>query len=112
MKYKLTIYQSNTDRYRQHPLYMEIAQQAQQAGLSGITAYQGIMGYGSSSKLRNPLFWEFNLKYPVVIEAIDDEERLREFIKTITPVLESVPKGIMATLQPVEIVYQQFGKKL
>lgn len=104
MKKILRFYLSNTDTLRHASLYEEIARAAQREGLAGATVLQGIMGYGKASKLRSNKFWELNVKYPIVVEIIDDEDKLQPFLDKILPTLESQPKGILVTLQPVDIV--------
>ena len=105
----LRFYLSNTDRLGPDSLYEVIAQRAQHAGLTGATVYQGIMGYGSTSKLRSNKFWELNVKYPVIVEIIDAEERLRRFLEDILPIINSLPKGCLVTMQDVEIVLRKEG---
>lgn len=104
MKKILRFYLSNTDTLRHVSLYEEIARAAQREGLAGATVLQGIMGYGKASKLRSNKVWELNVKYPIVVEIIDDEEKLRSFLDKILPIIESQPKGILVTLQDVDVV--------
>lgn len=105
----LRIYLSNTDTLHHQSLYELIAREAQHFGLQGATVLNGVMGFGSSSKLRSNKFWELNVKYPMVVELIDEEAKLRNFLEEIRPQLDEVYKGIIVTLHDVEVVFQTKG---
>jgi len=110
MEKVLKFYLSNTDTYKHRSLYEYIAYQAKQNGIEGVTVYQGVMGYGSTGRLSSNKFWEINVKYPVVIEMIDNEQTLQKFIDGILPVINSQPKGCLITMQAVDIVLRKKGE--
>ena len=57
---------------------------AKEKGISGVTVYRGIMGYGQSSKhISTSKFWELTEKLPVMIEIIDRTDLLEHFYKII-----------------------------
>lgn len=100
----LRFYLSNTDTLNHTSLYEEIARAAQREGLAGATVLQGVMGCGKASKLRSNKFWELNAKYPIIVEIIDEEDRLKAFLDKILPVIKSQPKGVLVTMQSVDVV--------
>lgn len=53
----LKFYVSNTDVVKHQSVYESIAFAAKRYGMSGVTIYKGIMGYGSSSVLHSDKFW-------------------------------------------------------
>jgi len=106
----LKIYASNTDKLGTELLYEHIVYLAKSKGISGVTVYRGIMGYGlSSNSVTSTRFWELTEKLPVMIEIIDESERLDEFYKIIEPELKSMLKGCLVTLEHVEIKLQKKG---
>lgn len=107
----LKFYLSNTDIVKHNSVYETIAVSAKHYGLSGCTVYQGIMGYGSSSQMRTNKFWELNQKVPIIIEIIDEEEKLQGFLDNILPMVEKLPKGCLITLQDINVVLQKKGDK-
>ncbi len=109
MEKLLRFYLSNTDMLGHDSLYEVIAQRAQSAGLAGTTVYQGIMGYGATSKLRSNKFWELNVKYPVIVEIIDEERKLKDFLGEVLPDIDDMPKGCLVTMQNVDIVMRKRG---
>ena len=50
------------------------------------------------------LFWELNIKHPMVVEIIDEESKLKAFVREIKSDLNSMGKGFLITLEPVDIL--------
>jgi len=106
----LKIYASNTDKVGAELLYEHIVYLAKSKGISGVTVYRGIMGYGmSSNTITSTRFWELTEKLPVMIEIIDKTEILEEFFSLIEPDLNKMPKGCLVTFEHVEIRLQKKG---
>ncbi len=106
----LRIFASSTDIIDHQPLYEVITRKAKDEGLAGATVLRGIMGFGASSKIHSSKFWELTEKLPIVIEIIDETVKIKEFYKNIELLLESVPKGIMATIEKTEVLMYKSGK--
>ncbi len=107
----LKIYASSTDRLGSGLLYETVVYRAREAGISGATVYRGVMGYGLSSHIHTSKFWELTEKLPVVVELIDTEEKIREFYAVIAPELQTLPKGCLVTVSPVEVILHKSGAK-
>lgn len=106
----LKIYASTTDRIGQKLLYEHIVVLARDRGISGVTVYRGIMGYGLSSRISAPRFWELTEKLPIMIEIIDNNEVINEFYKLIEPDLLNMPKGCLVIAEPVTLRLHKPGK--
>jgi len=107
----LKIYASSTDRIGSGLFYEHMVHLAKEKGISGVTVYRGIMGYGSSSRhISSSRFWELTEKLPVVIEMIDKTEALEAFYKLIEPELLKMKKGCLATLEPVIVKLHRAGR--
>lgn len=107
----LKIYISSTDKADSQLMYEKAVIMARDAGISGCTVYRGIMGYGTSSIISMSRFWEITEKLPVIIEMVDAEEKIDEFVKALEPVLQSMPKGCLVTRIPVEVVLKKTGEQ-
>ncbi|OJV91955.1 MAG: hypothetical protein BGO34_06785 [Bacteroidia bacterium 44-10] len=107
----LRIYVSNTDKIKHMPLYEALAFGAKRYGLSGATVYKGLMGYGASSELHSDKFWEITEKIPMIIEIIDDADKIDGFLKKIVPWVKELPKGCLITCQETEIILTKQGKR-
>jgi PII-like signaling protein len=106
----LKIYASNTDKVGAELLYEHIVYLAKSKGISGVTVYRGIMGYGmSSTQVTSTRFWELTEKLPVTIEIIDITEKLEEFYSLIENDLSEMPKGCLVTIESVDIKLQKKG---
>ena len=107
----LRIYLSSTDTYKHQSLYEVITRSAKQFGIDGATVLRGSMGFGKSSQLRSDKFWEFNLKQPIVIEMIDEEDKLLTFTDNLKALMSDIPKGILITMEDVKVLYHKTGVK-
>lgn len=63
----LKIFASSTDKIGTKLFYEYVVHAAKDFGVSGVTVYRGIMGYGRSSRISSSKFWELTEKLPVVI---------------------------------------------
>ena len=107
----MKIYASSTDRIGSKLFYDYIVHEAKNYGLSGVTVYRGIMGYGSSSKISSSKFWELTEKLPVTIEMIDSIGKIESFFQLIEPKLLAMPKGCLVTIEPVRVILIKSGDK-
>lgn len=107
----LRIFISNTDKFKHNLLYEMVVFAAKRYGLSGATVLKGVMGYGSSSVIRSIKFWEITEKLPVVIEIVDESEKIEKFTEKILPWFEKLRYGCMITLEKANIVLYKQGQK-
>jgi PII-like signaling protein len=107
----LRIFISNTDKFKHSLLSETIVFAARRYGLAGATALKGIMGYGSSSVIRSSKFWEITEKLPIVIEIVDESDRIERFVEKILPWFEKLRYGCMITVEKVNIVLYKQGTK-
>lgn len=106
----LKIYASSTDKIGTRLFYDYIVHLAKEKGISGVTVFRGIMGYGSSSKqISSSKFWELTEKLPVVIEMVDHTKVLEDFYDLIKPELVDMPKGCLVTIEPINIKLLKSG---
>ncbi len=105
----LKIYASSTDKIGQKLLYEHIVEIAKDKGISGVTVYRGIMGYGLSSSISSSKFWELTEKLPVVIELIDSAKNIKTFYRNIEQDLQEMPKGCLVTMEEVSVKLRKKG---
>lgn len=106
----LKIYGSSTDKIGQKLLYEYIVEIAKDKGISGVTVYRGIMGYGLSSSISSSKFWELTEKLPVVIELIDSAKNIKAFYKNIEQDLQEMSKGCLVTMEEVSVKLRKKGE--
>ena len=107
----LRIFVSSTDQFRQSSLYEFIVFQAKKEGIAGATVLKGMLGYGASSVIHSYKFWEVSEKVPIVIELIDEEDKLLSFYEKIKPQLEMMKYGCLATFDKTTILMYKSGEK-
>jgi len=107
----LRIYVSSTDLVDHKPLYEHLTLEAKKEGMAGVTVLRGVMGFGASSKIHTSKFWELTEKLPMVVEIVDETEKIQLFYKKIKPMLDEIPKGILVTMQATEVLMYKSGKK-
>lgn len=105
----LRIYISSTDKFRHIPLYEVIVFAAKRYGMAGATILKGVMGYGASNVIHSMKFWELTEKIPIVVEIVDESEKIEKFTETILPYFEKIRNGGMITLEKVNIVLHKKG---
>jgi uncharacterized protein len=105
----LRIFISNTDKFKHTPLYEMIVFAAKRYGMAGATVLKGTMGYGSSSKIHSIKFWEITEKLPMIVEIIDDGEKIDTFFEYIKPYLEKIKNGYIVTIEKANVVLYKSG---
>ncbi len=108
----LRVYTSSTDKLKHTPMYEMLVFAARRYGMAGATVHKGVMGYGGSSVVHSAKFWETNEKLPVVVEIIDESQKIEAFFKVIKPYLESVRYGCLVTIEEAHVMmYKAGGEK-
>lgn len=100
----LRIFIGENDKANGKPLYEAIVLEARQKELAGATVIKGVAGFGASSRMHTAKILRLSEDLPVVIEIIDTEEKLREFIPVVDDLFEKAGCGGLLTLELAEIV--------
>jgi PII-like signaling protein len=100
----LRIFIGEDDKADHKPLYEAIVLKAREMHLAGATVLRGPMGFGHSSVLHTTKIVRLSQDLPLVIEIVDSEKKINDFIDAIEPIMGS---GLM-TLEKVKVV--QYGK--
>ena len=108
---RLRIYISSTDKFRHSPLSEVIVYAARRYGISGATVFKGIMGYGASSEIYSNKLWEISEKLPLVVEIIDESDKIDSFFESIKPYFDKIGKGHLITMEEISIKLHKTGKK-
>jgi PII-like signaling protein len=101
----LRIFIGETDKLHGKPLYEAIIRAAQAAGLSGATVLRGIESYGASRRLHTAKVLRLSEDMPIVIEIVDGEEPIEQFLEPLNALLGDAGVGAMVTLEKVEILH-------
>jgi uncharacterized protein len=96
----LRIFIGEGDEFKGAPLYEKIVLRAREQQLAGATVLRGPMGFGKSSHLHTAKILRLSLDLPMVIEIVDSEEKIREFL----PILDGMIQGGLVTLERVQAI--------
>jgi PII-like signaling protein len=108
---RLRIYLSSTDKFQHTPLYEVIVYAARKDGINGATVTKGMMGYGASSEIHNNKLWEISEKLPLVVEIIDEPQKIDSFLERIIPFIDESGKGHLITMDETYVVIHKSGTK-
>jgi uncharacterized protein len=85
----LRIFMGEDDRADGRPLYEAVVVKAREMHLAGATVLRGPMGFGRSSRLHTAKILRLSEDLPVVVEIVDGEAQIRNFLEAIEPMLGS-----------------------
>ena len=96
----MRIFVGEGDKWHGKPLYQALVECLRANDIAGVTVYRGIMGYGSDRRLRKNKPMGFSQDAPVVLSAVDTEEKVRGFM----PLLDEMIGEGLVVLSDVEII--------
>ena len=99
----LRIYIDNQDKFEGKPLWEAILKKVKENGVAGATVFKGIAGIGAHSELRSFNIFTISQVMPLIIEIIDSEEKIAEFIDKIDYM---ICEGIMTMCDTQVIKYK------
>jgi PII-like signaling protein len=94
----LRVYVGEEDQFHGGLLYPVIVGKLKEIGIAGVSVFRGTEGYGSHGQLHTVRFENLFQGLPVVIEAVDIEER----IALATAALDSIIVEGLYTVQDVK----------
>ena len=102
----LRIFIGEDDRFDGAPLHEAIVLKARERHLAGATVLRGPMGFGASSRLHTTKILRLSEDLPVVIEIVDSEEKIDNFL----PVLDGMMSSGLITLEKVQVLHYGLNK--
>ncbi len=100
----LRIFLGETDKIGSVTVHEKIVIEARKEGLAGATVYKGIMGYGDTSRIHSAKFLTLSEDLPLVIEIVDEQNKIENFIPNVENIFEEANCGGLITLEKAEII--------
>jgi uncharacterized protein len=100
----LRIFVGERDHVDHHPLYNVIIRSAKEHGLAEATVIRAIEGFGAGSVIHKAKLLELSEDLPFLIEIVDTEEKIKNFIQVVDKLFEKANAGGLITLEKVEII--------
>ncbi len=105
------IFVGESDKHHHIPVYEKIVIEARKYGLAGATVFKGIMGFGSNSRIHTSKILRLSEDLPLVIEIVDDYEKIENFLKILHDIFEEANCGGLITMEKAEIIKYIASKK-
>ena len=99
----MRLYIANDDTYQGKPLWETLIRTAQEMGIQGATVFKGAAGFGAHSEIHTFNVWVLKQKLPLVIEIVETEEKIREFLERANDMVE---EGFVTTSDVEVIAYK------
>jgi PII-like signaling protein len=96
----LRIFFGENDKSGHMPLYEAIVLKAREMKLAGATVLRGPMGFGHSSHLHTTKVLRLSQDLPLVIEIVDNEDKINAFVDAIEPIMGSA----LVTTEKVKVI--------
>ena len=107
----LRIFIGETDIISHVPVYEKIVNEARKQNLACATVYKGIMGFGGNSRIHRAKFLEMSEDLPLVIEIVDEQKKIEDFIPTVQQIFEEANCGGLITMEKAEIIKYTANKR-
>ena len=91
-----------SDKLHHVPLFEHVVREAKAFGLAGAVAWRGLMGYGLSDPVHTAKILDLSADLPVIIELIDDEEKIGAFRPVLDRLFREAGCGGVVTLETVQ----------
>jgi hypothetical protein len=93
------------------PVYEKIVIEARKLHLAGATVFKGFMGFGRNSIIHTAKILRLSEDMPMVIEIVDEEEKIEKFLPIIHDIFEKANSGGLVTMEKAEIIKYVSNKK-
>lgn len=92
------------------PLYEALVFAAKKQGLAGATVLRGILSYGASSRIHTAKLLELSSDLPIVIEVVDHEDKINEYLEQANKLIEDAGCGALITIEKAEVIHYKSKK--
>ena len=103
----LRVFFGESDRVGGRPAAEALLSAAHDAGLAGATLFRGSLGFGADSVLHQPHPFRLSGDLPVVLEVVDEQQRIDAFVEQLGRLL---PGGGLVTVERVNVLRQAQGR--
>jgi hypothetical protein len=101
----LRVFVGESDKLGHLPLYEVIVKQARDADLAGATVLKGVMGFGATARIRTQKILDLSSDLSLVIEIVDEEEKISSFQTVLTELFETAGCGGLVTLENIRFIH-------
>jgi hypothetical protein len=97
----LRIFIGEKDEHEGQPLFRALVLKAREMQMAGATTFRGPLGLGRSSHLHSSGILRLSFDLPMVIEIVDREEKIHNFVAQI----ENIIGSGLVTVERVQAIF-------
>jgi PII-like signaling protein len=101
----LRIFLGENDKIGHRSLFEAIVFAARDHGIAGATVLRGILSFGASTRIHTAKLIDISEDLPIVVEIVDTEEKVNEFIPVINKLFDECGRGGLITIEQVNVLY-------
>jgi len=101
----LRVFVGEGDKLGHMPLYEAIVKQARDEDLAGATVLKGVLGFGATARFRTQKILDLSSDLSMVIEIVDEEQKISDFQTTLTRAFEEAGCGGLVTLENIRVIH-------
>ncbi|MBU1711892.1 MAG: DUF190 domain-containing protein [Proteobacteria bacterium] len=105
----LRIFLGEAYKVKHTALYEIIVREARRMELAGATVWRGIMGFGPTSRIRTAKILDLSTDLPIIVEIVDEEEKINRFLPVLHDLFESAQCGGLVTMENVKVIKYLHG---
>lgn len=106
----LRIFIGEADRIGHKPLYEAFVVKAREMGLAGATVLRGVQSFGAGSRIHTAKILRLSEDLPLIVEIVDTEEKIHEFIIVAGTMFEQAGCGGLITEERAHVIHYTPGK--
>ena len=106
----LRVFIGESDKHEHKALYDVIVEEARAHGLAGATVLRAISGYGLRSRMRSTRILDLSSDLPIVVEIVDEEAKIDDFLVRVNELLEETGAGGLVTVEKAHIIRYLHGR--
>ncbi|HYW34032.1 MAG TPA: DUF190 domain-containing protein [Balneolaceae bacterium] len=103
----LRIFVGEMDKVGHEPLYERIVYEAKKQDLAGATVLKGVMSFGATSRIHKSKMVALSEDLPMVIEIVDTEEKINDFLDTLKELFDKAGCGGLVTMEKMDVIHYE-----
>jgi PII-like signaling protein len=107
----LRVFIGELDKVGHKPLYEVLVLKAREIGMAGATVLRGVQSFGAASRIiHSAKILRLSEDLPIIVELVDTEEKIDNFVKIVGDLFEQSGCGGMMTEERAHIIHYAHGK--
>lgn len=97
----LRIFVGEQEKLHHRPLYELLVSEALERGMAGATVFRGLLSFGLHHKVHTSKIFELADDLPMVVEIVDTNEKIEEFLPVVESLLRESGAQALVTREAV-----------